>query len=648
VTQSHSVRGAIGAVAVSVGLGIAISATFVAAQQPGAPHPPEYTIEQFMNTVAMFRASFAPDEQTILVTSDQSGVFNASEIPVQGGALRPATHSTTDGIFTIGYLPGQRRFLYLQGHGGNENDHLFVHEPDGTARDVTPGDSLKAVFLDWAQDDSSFFFGTNARDRRYFDVFEAAVGTLQRHEVFRDTTGYQYGAISPDRRWLALTRVLTTQNAELYLRDQRTGAIRHISPHQGEARYEPQAFSRDGRYLYYLTDEGGEFSYLARYGLATGAHEIVERPDWDVMYASFSRHGRYLVVGVNNDARTEIRVYEAATHRRVALPVPSGGDITGVTIAPSERVMAFYVNGSRAPSNLFVMDLATGAARQLTQNLSPDLDPANLVDAQVVRYASYDGTRIPALLYSPLGRGAPGTDPTPAVLWIHGGPGGQSRVGYSAFLQYLANHGYVVLAVNNRGSGGYGKSFDKLDDKRHGEADLDDVVWAKRYLAGLGSVDPTRVAVVGGSYGGYLTLAAVTFRPDTFAAGVDFFGISNWVRTLRSIPPWWEAERHALYDELGDPTGPDSVRLYRISPLFHAAQIRKPLLVLQGANDLRVLKAESDQIVEAVRGHGGVAEYVIFPDEGHGFIKKQNNITAYRAALVFLDRYVKAPGSGAP
>jgi dipeptidyl aminopeptidase/acylaminoacyl peptidase len=315
------------------------------------------------------------------------------------------------------------------------------------------------------------------------------------------------------------------------------------------------------------------------------------------------------------------------------------GEIRGVQISPSERALALYVNGSRAPSNLYLLDLGTGTLRQLTQNLSPEVDPANLVDAQVVRFPSYDGIAIPSLLYAPLQLGA--ADRAPAVLWIHGGPGGQSRIGYSAFLQYLANHGYVALAVNNRGSGGYGKTFDKLDDQRHGEADVDDLVWAKRYLASLGYVDTSRVAVTGGSYGGYLTLAAVTFRPDAFAAGIDFFGISNWVRTLRSIPPWWESFRKALYAEMGDPNGPDSVRLYRVSPLFHAGAIRKPVLVLQGANDPRVLKVESDQIVEAVRGSGGVAEYVVFPDEGHGFIKKENNIKAYRAALEFLDKYVK-------
>jgi len=600
---------------------------------------PRYTIEQFMNTTAMFAASFSPDERSILVTSDQTGVFNAYEIPVAGGKPQARTHSTTDGVFTVGYLPHDRRLLYLQGAGGNENDHLYLLDTTGTARDLTPGDSLKAMFIDWAGDDSSFFYATNGRDRRFFDVFEMPIATFTPRLVFRDTVGYQVAAISPDKRSMALQRAITTQNSDMYIRDVQTGELRHLSPHEGDVQYTPQAFSPDGKYLYYTTDEGSEFAWLARYDLVTGKRDTVERPSWDVDFAYFSKHGKYLVAGINADARTEIRVHEAATLRPVALPSVPVGEIRGVQISPSERLMAFYVNGSRAPSNLYVLDLKTSKLRRLTQNLSAEVDPADLVEAQVVRFPSYDGVQVPSLLYRPLQ--VPSTDRAPAVLWIHGGPGGQSRVGYSALLQYFTNHGYVVLAVNNRGSGGYGKTFDKMDDQRHGEADLDDLVWAKRYLATLGYVDSSRVAVAGGSYGGYLTLAAVTFRPETFAAGIDFFGISNWVRTIRSIPPWWESFRKALYAEMGDPNGPDSVRLYRISPLFHADAIEKPLLVLQGANDPRVLKVESDQIVDAVRRRGGVAEYVVFPDEGHGFIKKENNITAYRTALEFLDKYVK-------
>ncbi len=202
------------------------------------------------------------------------------------------------------------------------------------------------------------------------------------------------------------------------------------------------------------------------------------------------------------------------------------------------------------------------------------------------------------------------------------------------------NHGYALYAINNRGSSGYGKTFFRMDDQKHGEADLDDVVASKEMLIETGWIDPERIGVAGGSYGGYLTLAAVTFRPEEFAVGVDLFGISNWVRTMESIPPWWESFRLALYQEMGNPET-DQERLRRISPLFHAKNIKRPLMVLQGANDPRVLKVESDEIVEAAKANGVPVEYVVFEDEGHGFSKKENRQEAWTAILEFLDEHLK-------
>ncbi|HYO83235.1 MAG TPA: prolyl oligopeptidase family serine peptidase [Bryobacteraceae bacterium] len=224
---------------------------------------------------------------------------------------------------------------------------------------------------------------------------------------------------------------------------------------------------------------------------------------------------------------------------------------------------------------------------------------------------------------------------------VHGGPGGQSRKGYSALYQYIANQGYVILRVNNRGSSGYGKTFYAADDQKHGREPLRDCIEAKKYLQTLDYVDPERIGIMGGSYGGYMTLAALAFHPQEFRAGVDIFGVSNWVRTLKGIPPWWEASRKALYTELGDPNTQEEM-LRAISPLFHADKIRRPLLVIQGANDPRVIKAESDEIVEAVKKNKVPVEYVVFPDEGHGFSKKANEVTAYRSIAAFLDKHLAA------
>lgn len=261
------------------------------------------------------------------------------------------------------------------------------------------------------------------------------------------------------------------------------------------------------------------------------------------------------------------------------------------------------------------------------------------MNSEVVRYESYDGLEIPALRYRPLG--AEKGNPAPALVWVHGGPGGQSRKGYSPTIQHLVNQGYAVLAVNNRGSSGYGKTFYHLDDRQHGDSDLRDCVWARRYLASLDWIDAGRVGIIGGSYGGYMVAAALAFEPDAFDIGIDIFGVTNWVRTLRSIPPWWTARKDALYAELGDPAT-DEDRLRAISPLFHADRIVKPLLVVQGANDPRVLQAESDELVEAVRANGVPVEYLLFPDEGHGFRKKSNRIEASRRYVEFLDAHLRA------
>jgi dipeptidyl aminopeptidase/acylaminoacyl peptidase len=272
--------------------------------------------------------------------------------------------------------------------------------------------------------------------------------------------------------------------------------------------------------------------------------------------------------------------------------------------------------------------------------LSSHINEADLVDSQVIRYRSFDGLEIPAILYRP--KGATKSSPAPALVWVHGGPGGQSRTGYSPDVQFFVNHGYAVIAPNNRGSVGYGKTFFHLDDRKHGEGDLQDVVYAKRYLAGLDWVDSQRVGVIGGSYGGYMVCAALAFEPDTFAVGIDFFGVVNWVRAIQNMPVWWGAARQYWLDEMGDPAK-DPEQLQNRSPLLHAKNIRVPLLVIQGAHDPRVLPADSEEIVAAVKANGVPAELVVYQDEGHGFRKRDNRIDALERYDRFLDQYLLAP-----
>lgn len=624
-------------------LGFALFAgSILAKETPQAkPKPvPRYTIEQLLGTTLYDDASFSPDGSKILVTSNQTGVINAFAIPVNGGKPVQLTDSKVSAVNSHGYFPNDERFLYSSDQGGNEQTHLYVRSPDGSVRDLTPGDKLRALFIGWSGDGKSFFFSTNERDPSFNDVYEMAVDGYEKKLLYTNEGGFQPLEVSPDRRYIALGKSQTTTDEDVYLHDRTTGKTTLLTPDEGgetEVANDAEDFSPDGKSLYYTTDKGSEFAYLMRYDLATGKRTEVLRPDWDVIGAEFSRDGRFFHVEINNDARTEIKVFEAAGMKPVNLPPMAGRNVTDVTFSNGGKLMAFYAE-SATPPNLYVVERASGKVRQLTQSLNPAIDPAHLVEPQAVRFKSYDGVEVPGLLYKP--HEASSSNKVPALVWVHGGPGGQSRVGYNGLLQYLTNHGYAVYAINNRGSSGYGKTFFAMDDRKHGDADLGDCIASKKMLAGTGWVDSERIGIIGGSYGGFMVLAALAFRPQEFAVGVDIYGVSNWKRTMESIPSWWGPIREALYKEMGHPEK-DAEYFHRISPLFHADKIERPLLVLQGANDPRVLKVESDEIVEAVKKKGVPVEYLVFENEGHGFQRKESQAKAYEATLAFLNKYLK-------
>lgn len=590
-----------------------------------------------MDTTRMGGASFSSDETRLLVSSDATGVFNVYSIDIATGERTALTASTDDATYAVSYFPGDDRVLFTRDRGGDENSHLFVRERDGTERDLTPGERVKAMFAGWRRDEQAFFVLTNERDPRFFDLYEHDVATYARQRLYQDDEGWQFGGISDDLQWLVFEKPRTTTDSDLYLVHRPTGEKQHITPHEGPATHSPATFDLESRWLYYLTNEGDEFNRVRRYELSSGRHEEVERANWDVEFMGFSHHGKWRVTGINEDARTTVRIVEAKTGRAVKLPRLPEGEIRGLVIARSEQRLAFYLNGDRSPSDLWVVDLETRDARRLSNNLSRAIDPEDLVDARVERFASFDGMTIPGILYRP--HQASATTPAPAIVLVHGGPGGQARRGYNSLAQYLANHGYLVFDINNRGSSGYGKTFFMADDRKHGREPLWDCVEARRWLARRADVDGERMAIMGGSYGGYMVLCALAFQPGEFQVGVNIFGVSNWLRTLESIPPYWESFREALYQEIGHPVE-DREMLMATSPLLHAGNIREPLLVIQGANDPRVIQAESDDIVAAVRRNDVPVEYVVFPDEGHGFSKKSNQLTAYRSIKAFLDQHL--------
>lgn len=613
-------------------------------QAPEKKEVETYTIGQFYANVNINGGYFSPDESRLLVSSNETGIYNLYEIPLDGSEKKQLSNSSVESYFAVSYFPEDDRVLFSADEGGNENFHLFMLSAGGGQKDITPGDSVRNSFMGWSKDKKSMFIGSNQRDARYMDVYERSVASLEGEMgfgelVYQNDQGLDVAAISPDKQLFALVRSITSADSKMYLHNRTTGETTDISEHEGEVQYNPQYFSNDNKSLYYLTDEDAEFVYLVRLDLATGKKEKVYEDKWDVWYAYESENGKYRVVGVNEDAQTKVHIFDLTTGKEVQLPAIEGGSISNVSISASEKLARLTVSTSATPSNIYVYHFETGELKKLTDTLNPEIAETDLVEGRVVRFPSFDGTEIPAIYYQP--KVASARNKVPALVWVHGGPGGQSRLSYFALIQYLVNHGYAILAVNNRGSSGYGKTFYHMDDKNHGDKDLKDCIAGKDFLASTGVIDMEKVGIIGGSYGGYMVMAALTFAPEEFNVGVNIFGVTNWLRTLKSIPPWWESFRKSLYDELGDPTTADSVRLYQISPLFHAKNVTKPLMVLQGANDVRVLQAESDEIVAAVKENGVPVEYVIFDDEGHGFRKKENEIEGYGKIREFLDKYLK-------
>ena len=629
----------------------ALPRTAVAHETTGAPaaapQTRTYSAAQFFETTSFGLANsaghaFSPDGRFVLMNSDATGVFNAYAQPVGGGAPTPLTASTTSAVSALSYFPNDGRILFSQDGGGDELAHIFVRETNGATRDLTPGDKLRAEFMGWSKDGKTIYVGTNGRDPAAFDIVAIDATTYESRIVFENTGGFFPAAQSPDGRWLVLDKQVTSADNDLYLADlQSGGEPRLLTPHTGNVAYTAYDFTPDGKSLLIGTNQNGEFTEALTHDLATGASTPLIQAHWDVMFVSYSPSGRYRVSALNADAKTQLTLLDTTTGRPVTLRGLPDGDVGQVRFSPDEKTLAFTVSSDTSPADVFTADLATGQARRLTHALNPAIAESDLVEATIVRYPAEGGVMIPAVLYKP--KGASAAHPAPAIVLVHGGPGGQTRRGYSAMVQHLVNHGYAVLGANKRGSSGYGKTFFHMDDKKHGEADLRDIVAGGDWLRRQDWVADDQVAVMGGSYGGYITAAALAFHPEAFEAGVNIFGVTNWVRTLNSIPAWWGAQRDALFDEMGDPAT-DAERHRRISPLFHASNIRRPMLVVQGANDPRVLQVESDEIVAAVRANNVPVEYVLFPNEGHGFSRRDNRITAQEAYLKFLNEHVrKAP-----
>ena len=599
----------------------------------------KYDVEEFFNNVAISGGYFSSLSDKLIYSSNESGIYNIYEVNINNGEASQLTHSEKESFFIRSYVPNSDAFIYSADKGGNEISHLYLQKKDGGLLDLTPGENEKSSFYKWSKDNSILYYLSNKRDSRYFDLYKMSVNDWKSSLIYENNNNMSVSSISDNEEYLLLSNSITTSENKFFLFELSSGKLIEISSMPGN--YSSAGFSSDNKSFFYITDVGKEFAYLMEHNIGSGDSSVLFETNWDVMYSYLSKSEKYRVIGINEDGKNILKVYNEFENKEIKFPSFEDEDIIGLEFSETENKLRLSVGSSKMPNNLYVFDLNDKSLVKLTNSLNQNIDSKNLVNAKVIRYKSFDGLEIPAIFYKPL-QGSK-NNKVPALVWVHGGPGGQSRMNFNPLIQYLTNQGYAVLAVNNRGSSGYGKTFYKLDDKNHGENDLKDCIWGKKWLQELEYIDQERIGIIGGSYGGYMTMAAMTFTPDEFKVGVNIFGVTNWIRTLKSIPSYWEASRKALYDELGDPYSADSIRLKKISPLFHASNVKNPVMVLQGANDPRVLQIESDEIVAELQKNKIPVEYVIFDDEGHGFRKKENQLEGYRKIKNFLDYYLKEP-----
>ena len=579
---------------------------------------------------------FSKDADKLIYSSDKSGIFNIYEVDLSTNEETQLTDSNEESFFVRGYSPNTGEVIYSADKGGNENSHIYLIRK-GNSIDLTPGENTKASFFGWTKDELGMYVISNSRDPRFFDLYKIDIVTLNLEMVFKNDIGYNLNSISNNDNYLVLSLNLSRSEQKLFLYDVKSNQQVEIS--NQAANFSGQNFDKNDENYFYTTNYDSEFYYLMSYNLKNGERSIEYKTNWDVAFSYLSKNNSYRVIAVNEDAQNKLTIKNMNDQSDLNLIGFENMNINSVGFSEDEKLLRVSAGSPNSPGDIYTYELSTNKLNKITSNLNSNVNPKDLVNAEVIRYESFDGLEIPAILYKP--HSANKKNKAPALVWVHGGPGGQSRVGYRALIQYIVNHGYAILAVNNRGSSGYGKTFYSLDDLNHGEDDLQDCVWGKKWLQDQDYINPDKIGIIGGSYGGFMTMAAMTFKPEEFKVGVNIYGVTNWIRTLRSIPAYWESTRKSLYKEMGDPYSKDSLRLYNISPLFHAKNIKNPVMVLQGANDPRVLQIESDEMVQEARDAGAYVEYVLFEDAGHGFIKKEQQIEGNEKILTFLENYLK-------
>jgi dipeptidyl aminopeptidase/acylaminoacyl peptidase len=603
------------------------------------------SIDDLYFTRSVSGASWSPDGKELAFTTDLTGRPNVWKVKAAGSWPVQLVQSNQR-QYGASWSPDGKWIAYQQDLDGNELwDVYLVPSDGGDPINLTNTPDVREETPRWSPDGKLIALNVKDRSATSYDlaILDFATRQLKRvtHEQAADHS-WASAAWSPDGQTLYATRFeISFQDSDVYALDLATGKLTNLTPHKGKVVTFASALSPDGKTLLVSSNEHGGYQNVALLDIATHKLRWVTDTHWEASSADFSPDGRYFTYTLNADGVVDAYLVDSATLK--ANKIPAGEGVNGfpghpTSFSPSGTKLVLSHESSVQPVDFWIYDIASGRTERLTRSAIASVVTAPMPASQVVHYPSFDGKLISALLWVPVNLKRDGSNP--AIVLPHGGPTGQTQDHWSPLVAALVSRGYVCIAPNVRGSTGYGLAFQKANYQDLGGGDLQDEVYASRFLQATGYVNGKKVGITGGSYGGFMTLMAIGRTPDEWAAGVELFGIINWMTMLQHEDPQLQQYEKSL---LGDPVK-DRRAYDAASPITYLHSVKAPLLVLQGDNDPRVPREEAEQVVDILTKDGKTVAVHYYANEGHGFAKRENRIDAARRTVEWFDKYLK----GAP
>jgi dipeptidyl aminopeptidase/acylaminoacyl peptidase len=603
------------------------------------PRAGPLAIDELFYTRTVAQPSWSPEGKEIVFTTNLTGRLNLWKVAAAGGWPLQLAQSD-DRQVNAQWSPAGDVIVYEEDHGGDECYDLFaLPAKGGAAINLTQTPAVSETNPVWSGDGARLAFSLKVKTEANSNValLDPSSRQVRRLTEEKDATRtWTPRAWSRDGRFLFAERAdIGHTDSDLYRIDVATGAAENLTPHTGKIIHTFGGVSPDGLEALIGSNATGGFSNIALLDLATKQSTWVTDLRWETTPGKFSPSGQHFTYAVNEDGRTELYLVERAGLKAVKLDFPVGVSAFAGGWSPDGKSLLVSHQSSQRPADLWRYDVERRTATQLTFSALAGLDPQKIPPSQLVRYRSFDGKIISAFLWVPFNLARDGHHP--GIVLPHGGPTGQTTDTFNRTVAALASRGYVVIAPNPRGSTGYGAAFQHDNFKDLGGGDLQDEVFAAKFLAATGYVDAGRVGITGGSYGGFMTLMALGKTPDVWAAGVASYGIINWFTMYEHEDASLQQYQRSL---IGDPVADKSV-YEACSPITHIHAIKAPLLVLQGDNDIRVPKGEAVQVETILKADGKIVSAKYYPNEGHGFVKRENQIDAIQRTLEWFDRYLK-------